>query len=94
MTPPTVPIALHRPSELESLVLRIFEQRLGVDVPSSDTDLIDSGRLDSLVLVRLLAALEERLGTRIGLDRLEMSDFRSVSTIAGWLSRNDEGCAA
>lgn len=94
MTPQTVPIATRRPSELEATVLHIFEHRLALDVPSTDTDLIDAGLLDSLVLVRLLAALEERLGTRIGLDRLEMSDFRNVSTIAGWLSRHVEGCAA
>lgn len=90
----TVQIAARRSPELEATLLQIFERRLGLVVPSADTDLIDTGILDSLVLVRLLAAIEERLGVRIGLERLEMSDFRSVSTIAGWLAENAEGCAA
>lgn len=72
-------------------VQRIFERDLGLEVPSADTDLFDSGTLDSLVLVRLLTALEEQLGTRIALDRLEMSDFRTIARIAGFLSRNGAG---
>lgn len=90
----TIDIAPHRSPQLEATLLDLCRRRLGLEVPSADADLLDSGILDSLVLVRLLAAIEERLGVRIGLDRLEMSDFRSVSTIAGWLAEQAEGCAA
>ncbi len=90
----TVDIAPRRSPDLEATLLHLFDRRLGLEVPSADANLLDSGILDSLVLVRLLAAIEERLGVRVGLERLEMSDFRSVSTIAGWLAEQAEGCAA
>jgi len=75
-------------TDLETRIQRIFDRELGLEVPSADTDLFATGSLDSLVLVRLLVVLEEQLGTRIALDRLEMSDFRTISRIAGFLSRN------
>ena len=78
-------------ADLEATIQRIFDEQLGLGAPEADADLFAAGTLDSLVLVRLLVALEERLGTRIALDRLEMSDFRSISRIARFLSR-DGGC--
>lgn len=78
----------HEAADLETMIQRIFDEQLGLGVPEAETDLVAAGALDSLVLVRLLVALEEQLGTRIALDRLEMSDFRSISRIARFLSRD------
>jgi acyl carrier protein len=78
-------------ADLEIEIQRIFGEQLGLEVPAAETDLFASGTLDSLVLVRLLVALEERLGARIALDSLEMSDFRSIARIAGFLARDGVG---
>lgn len=75
-------------SELRDTIERIFREQVQIEVPSAETDLFDSGALDSLALVRLLAGLEEELGTKIPLADLEISHFRSVATIAGFLSGN------
>lgn len=81
----TEPASLHEVAELEATILRIFDEKLGLDVPEAGTDLVAAGTLDSLVLVRLLVALEEQLGTRIHLERLDTSDFRTISGIARFL---------
>jgi acyl carrier protein len=66
-------------------VQRLFRDVLNVEVPSTDTDVIDTGLLDSLALVELLAAIEEEFGIELPLDGLEVESFRSVDTIAAYV---------
>ncbi|HEY0783854.1 MAG TPA: acyl carrier protein, partial [Thermoanaerobaculia bacterium] len=61
---------------IEASVRRYFRDQMQIEVLSVDTDLVDCGALDSLSLVGLVVTLEEELGTRIPLDRLELSDLR------------------
>jgi acyl carrier protein len=65
----------------------LFDEALHIEVPSPDTDLIDSGLLDSLQLVQLLLQIEERMGTRIPLDEVELDDLRSVARLAGLIAQ-------
>ena len=65
----------------------LFDEALHIEVPSPDTDLIDSGLLDSLQLVQLLLQIEERMGTRIPLDEVQLDDLRSVSRLAGLIAQ-------
>jgi D-alanine--poly(phosphoribitol) ligase subunit 2 len=64
----------------------LFDEALHIEVPSPDTDLIDSGLLDSLQLVQLLLHIEERMGARIPLDEVELDDLRSVTRLASLIS--------
>ena len=70
---------------LESAILELMVERLQVEVPSADLDLFSSGVVDSLMLVRLLAALEERFGVRVTVEELEMDSFRTVRRIAAFV---------
>ena len=65
-------------------VLEVF-QRIGRDVPSCDIDLFETGVLDSIGFVELLAALEQEFGFVFQLDDLEVDNFRSVRTIAAFI---------
>jgi acyl carrier protein len=68
-----------------SLVARLnalFLDQLHVEIPGPDTDLIDSGLLDSLQLVELLVQIEQNFGLRIALEQVEFDDLRSVTRIA------------
>lgn len=64
----------------------LFRDKLFIDVPSADTDLISSGLIDSLQLVQLLLHIESELGHRIALDEIELDDLRSVARLAGAIS--------
>lgn len=60
----------------------LFGEKLGIEVPSPDTDLIESGLLDSLRLVELLLHIEGSLGCRIPIDEIDLGDLRSIKRIA------------
>ena len=65
----------------------LFDESLHIEVPSPDTDLIESGLLDSLQLVQLLLHIEERMATRIPLEEVELDDLRSVGRLAGLIAQ-------
>lgn len=67
---------------LREKVMKIFADNLSIDVPSHETDLLDAQLLDSMGIVDLLLQIEEQFGVRIGLEELEIKDFRSVAMIA------------
>jgi acyl carrier protein len=65
----------------------LFAKKLNLEVSSVDTDLVGTGLLDSLALVELLAQLEEAFGLSISTDDLELENFRSINSIAGFVAR-------
>jgi len=65
----------------------LFARKLNLEISSVDTDLVGTGLLDSLALVELLAQLEETFGVSISTDELELENFRSIASIAGFVSQ-------
>jgi methoxymalonate biosynthesis acyl carrier protein len=61
---------------------RIFPEKLMVEVPSPQTDLLDTGILDSMAFVELLLNLEQEFDVHFEIERLDMEDFRSIERIA------------
>ena len=59
----------------------VFANVLNLDVPSDDTDLLNSGLLDSLALVELLLHIEATFGLELELEEFEVDHFRSLRTI-------------
>lgn len=60
----------------------LFAQSFHIEVPSPDTDLLESGILDSFQFVELLAQLEEHFGLRLRIDDIELDDLRTLARIA------------
>jgi D-alanine--poly(phosphoribitol) ligase subunit 2 len=69
-------------TELTERIKRLLTQTLHLDIPSADTDLFDTGVLDSLAFVELLLRLEQEFGVAVTVDDLEVDTFRSVNRIA------------
>ena len=69
-------------TDLVELVITIFREELKIDVPAPDVDVIETGLLDSLGLVTLVVALEQRCNVQIPFEMLEVDDFRTVGSIA------------
>jgi acyl carrier protein len=59
----------------------ILHEQLHTIVPDPETNLLDSGLLDSLKLVELLAAIEREFGIVVDLSELDFDDVRTVSSI-------------
>lgn len=72
-------------NRLRERVAGVFSSALHFDVPSFDTDLFDTGVLDSLAFVELLVQLEREFGVTTAVDDLEADNFRSISTIAAFI---------
>lgn len=68
-------VALQR---LQALFLECFH----IEVPALDTDLFESGILDSLQLVELLLQLEQRFDLHIQIEEIDLDDLRSLARIA------------
>lgn len=60
----------------------LFAQSFHIEVPSPDTDLLESGILDSFQFVELLAQLEQHFGLRLRIDDIELDDLRTLARIA------------
>ena len=72
---------------LISEISGLIAERLLVDVSAPEDDLLATGLLDSLLLIQLLASLEERFGIRVPLVELQIEDIRSIKSIARLVDR-------
>ena len=60
----------------------ILARTLGTAPPDPETDLVQSGLLDSLALVELLVAVEQEFAITFAPDELEIERFRSLGALA------------
>lgn len=60
----------------------LFLEHFHVEVPSDDTDLLETGVLDSLQLVDLLLLVEQTFGRRIDLESVDLENLRSLARLA------------
>ena len=75
-------------SEIIERLDALFVECFHIAVPSPDTDLLETGILDSLQFVELLLQLERRFGHRVEIDRLNIDDLRTLERIARLLAAN------
>jgi acyl carrier protein len=68
-------------------IQRIFREALSVEVPSSTTDVIAAGLLDSLALVTLLFEVEQEFDVKFPLEDLDIEGLRTVERIAALIER-------
>lgn len=76
-------------AEIIGALTAFFEEEDLVDEPevlSNGTDLIDSGIVDSLVLVMLVGYCEEQFDCILEPDELVEDNFRSLDTIAVFIA--------
>ena len=66
-------------------VATLFATRLNLVPPSMDSDLFETGALDSLGFVELLVQLEDEFGVRTCLKDMELDNFRSIASIAAFV---------
>lgn len=72
----------------------LFVESLHIEAPSPDTDLFETGILDSLQLVELLVQLEQRFGFKIKIDDIDLDDLRTLARIAGLVAARTAGTGA
>ena len=68
----------------------LFAETFHVEVPSPDTDLLESGILDSFQFVELLLCLEQNFSLRIKIDDIDLDDLRTLARIARLVDANHD----
>jgi D-alanine--poly(phosphoribitol) ligase subunit 2 len=74
-------------ADLERRIRALFLQALNIGIDSVDADLVETGLLDSLILVELLLYLEETFDIDVVVAELDIDDFRTVRNIGRFVSR-------
>jgi len=77
-------------SQIGSLLL----EKLNLGVPSVETDLVETGVLDSLAFVALLSHIEQEFEIEISIDDLEIDNFRSIAKIVDFITQRRESSAS
>jgi methoxymalonate biosynthesis acyl carrier protein len=78
--------AMTTTGSLQAELSDLFANMLHVQVPSPDTDLLATARLDSVGMVELLLQIEKRFGVRVDMRDFEIDHFRSLSAIAAFVA--------
>jgi methoxymalonate biosynthesis acyl carrier protein len=71
---------------IEQSIIGFLRDRFGVEVADPGTDLIESGILDSAMVVDLVLYLEERFGVTVALEDLEFENFATVESVAAFVA--------
>ena len=69
----------------------LFTERFHIEVPSADTDLLETGILDSFQFVELLFQLEQHFGLRVSIDDIDLEDLRTLARIARLVAAHGGG---
>lgn len=72
--------------DLEARIVQLFADRLQIELPAAHIDLFAAGIVDSLMFVKLLAALEEHFSIHVSFEELEIDDFRTLRQIASFVA--------
>lgn len=80
----------HR-EDLVVQVHRLLTDHLNIDAPSADSDIVDSGALDSFTMVELLATVEEQFGVEVPIETLDVDNFRSARSVADLIATQQGG---
>jgi acyl carrier protein len=63
----------------------LLRQEIDLALPSVDTDLIEEGVIDSMIVAEIVLLVERKLDITIPLEELEIETFRSVRSLAAFL---------
>lgn len=77
---------MHETDSITAALLEILNHDMGLAVASPDTDLFESGILDSFSLVNLLLHIETRFNVTVSLEQLNLDSFRSVGAMTGFIA--------
>jgi acyl carrier protein len=78
-------------STMVARISSLFSDVMHVDVPSAETDLFDTGILDSQRFVELLLQIEQKFHTRINIENCELENFRCIEKIATFIAQHHNG---
>jgi methoxymalonate biosynthesis acyl carrier protein len=76
--------------DIKGRIAALFLEKLNLEVPATEIDLLETRMIDSLAFVELLVHIEQEFGFQISIDEFEMDHFRSIAKLTAFISRRCE----
>jgi acyl carrier protein len=74
-------------NHVKQVVRSFINNAINIDGLDDDEDLFESGIVNSLFAVQLTTFVEKQFGIEVGMDDLEVDNFKSVSATAAFIAR-------
>lgn len=72
--------------KIQDILSDYFNDELGIAIEDVYQDLFKSGAVDSFNLIQIFQFIEDRFGVEIDMEELEISNFKSINSIANQIS--------
>ncbi|MBV7340139.1 acyl carrier protein [Chloroflexi bacterium TSY] len=72
---------------LQDRIATLILENVHMEVPTHETDLIETGILDSFGLVELIYQFEEEFGVPVPIHEIDFENFRSVTQMARFIEQ-------
>ena len=80
-------------NQVKEIVRTFINSSINIDTLGDDENLFESGLINSLFAVQLMTFVERKFGIEIGMDDLDIENFKSVSATAAFVARKSAGQA-
>lgn len=74
-------------------VVWLLRDKLGIEIASNETNLLEYGMIDSVKFVDLVYGLEQEFGIAVPIEALEIEQFRTVMDIVRLVAQLKNGIA-
>ena len=81
-------------NHVKETVRNFINNSINIDGLGDDENLFESGIVNSLFAVQLMTFVERSFGIEIGMEDLDVENFKSVSATAAFIDRKSAGKAA
>ena len=81
-------------NQVKETVRSFINNSINIDGLGDDENLFESGIVNSLFAVQLMTFVERSFGIEIGMEDLDVENFKSVTATAAFISRKSAGKAA
>jgi acyl carrier protein len=84
----------NNPNAVKAAVRDFINRSINIDTLGDDENLFESGIVNSLFAVQLMTFVERQFGIEIGMDDLEIENFKSIAATAAFVARKSAGRTA
>jgi acyl carrier protein len=77
----------------KEIVRNFINNSINIDTLGDDDNLFESGLINSLFAVQLMTFVERKFSIEIGMDDLDIENFKSISATAAFVARKYGGPA-
>jgi methoxymalonate biosynthesis acyl carrier protein len=79
-------------SQIKEIVRNFINGAVNIDGLSDDENLFESGLINSLFAIQLTTFVERKFGIEIGMEDLNIDNFKSISATAAFVASKSLGC--